>query len=280
MRTERPQLSAGHPVHGRPLPYIARHPGEGEKPRKAASITRRLTSINAAHKERGLDSPATMNHRLVADTLHGIRRTLGVAQTRKKPLTRDRIVKLLGALEGPIAAARDKALLLIGFAGSLRRFELAALRVEEVAWHGKGITLLIPRSKTDQEGEGREVEIPLGTHALTCPVMALENWLKISGVKAGQLFRRVGQHGNVGEALDKDSIGRIVKRLVRRARLANPDSYGGHSLRAGFVTEAAANGATDRQIMKHTGHKSIAMVHRYMREDQKDRQAAAGRLGL
>jgi len=79
-------------------------PPEGEKPRKAATITRRLTSINAAHKEKGLDSPATMNHRLVADTLHGIRRTLGVAQTRKKPLTRDRIVKLLGALEGPIAA--------------------------------------------------------------------------------------------------------------------------------------------------------------------------------
>jgi integrase len=255
-------------------------PPDGEKPRKAATITRRLTSINAAHKEKGLDSPATMNHRLVADTLHGIRRSLGVAQTRKKPLTRDRIVKLLGALEGPIAAARDKALLLIGFAGSLRRSELAALRVEQVTWHRKGITLAIPRSKTDQEGQGREVEILLGVHDLTCPVMALENWLKISSVKSGYVFRRVGQHGNVGEALDKDSIGRIVKRLVRRAKLATPESYGGHSLRAGFVTEASANGATDLQIMKQTGHKSIAMVHRYAREDQKDRQAAAGKLGL
>ena len=228
-----------HALDGGPLPHLARQTPEGEKPRKAATITRRLTSINAAHKEKGLDSPATMNHRLVADTLHGIRRTLGVAQTRKKPLTRDRIVKLLGALDGPIAAARDKALLLIGFAGSLRRSELAALRVEEITWHRKGITLLIPRSKTDQEGEGREVEILLGVHDQTCPVMALENWLKISGVKAGQVFRRVGQHGNVGEALDKDSIGRIVKRLVRRAKLANPESYGGHSLRAGFVTEAS-----------------------------------------
>ena len=255
-------------------------PGEGEKPRKAATITRRLTSINAAHKETGLDSPATMNHRLVADTLHGIRRNIGVAQTRKKPLTRDRIVKLIGSLVGPIAAARDKALLLIGFAGSLRRSELAALKVDEVTWHRKGITLFIPRSKTDQEGEGREVEIPLGSQDLTCPVMALENWLKISGVKTGQVFRRVGQYGNVGKGLDKDSIGRIVKRAVRRAKLANPESYGGHSLRAGFVTEASANGATDRQIMKQTGHKSIAMVHRYAREDQKDRQAAAGKLGL
>jgi integrase len=255
-------------------------PGEGEKPRKAATITRRLTSINAAHKRAGLDSPATMNHRLVADTLHGIRRTLGVAQMRKKPLTRDRIVKLIGALEGPIAAARDKALVLVGFAGSLRRSELAAIRVEDLAWHRKGVTISIPRSKTDQEGEGREVEILLGVHDLTCPVMALENWLKISLVKEGQVFRRVGLHGNVGPALNKDSIGRIVKRLVRRAKIANPEAYGGHSLRAGFVTEASANGATDREIMKQTGHKSIAMVHRYARADQKDRQAAVGKLGL
>lgn len=281
------------------LTSLAR-PREGEKPRKAATITRRLTAINAAHKRADLDSPATMNHRLVADTLHGIRRTLGVAQTRKMPLTLDRIVRLLRALPdssadsgpdsarnsprdslpGPIAAARDRALLLIGFAGGLRRSELAALRVEELARHPRGITLSIPRSKTDQEGEGREVEIPLGAHEQTCPVLALENWLKISGVNQGYVFRRIGRHGNVGPALDKDSVGRIVKKLVRRARLAHPEAYGGHSLRAGFVTEASANGATDRQIMKQTGHKSIVMVHRYAREDQKDRQAAAGKLGL
>ncbi|MGA2085897.1 MAG: hypothetical protein ABSG60_10295 [Terracidiphilus sp.] len=107
------------------------------KGRKAETITRRLTSINSADKMAGLDSPATMNHRLVANTLHGIRRTLGTAQTRKKPLTRDRIVNLLGVLEGLIAAARDKAPVLIGFAGSLRRSELAASRVEHLAWHSK-----------------------------------------------------------------------------------------------------------------------------------------------
>jgi integrase len=103
-----------------------------------------------------------MNHRLMADTLHGIRRTLGVAQTRKKPLARDRIVKLLGALVGSIIVERDKAPALIGFAGSLRRSEFAALREEHLTWHGNGITLAIPRSKTDQEGQGREVDILLG----------------------------------------------------------------------------------------------------------------------
>ena len=98
----------------------------------------------------------------MADTLHGIRRTLGVAQTRKKPLARDRIVKLLGALVGSIIVERDKAPALIGFAGSLRRSEFAALREEHLTWHGNGITLAIPRSKTDQEGQGREVDILLG----------------------------------------------------------------------------------------------------------------------
>jgi integrase len=110
--------------------------------------------------------------------------------------------------------------------------------------------------------------------------MALENWMKIGCIKSGPVFRQVGQHGNVGKDLDKDGIGRIVKRLVRRAKLSAPESYGGHSLRAGFVTEASENGATDKQIMKQTGHKSVAMVHRYMREDEKDRQAAASKLGL
>ena len=262
--------------------YIAHlaSPGEGESPRKAATISRRLTSINTVHKMGGLDSPATMNHRLVAATFHGIRRTLGTAQTRKKPLTRERLIKIFDALEGPIAAARDKALLLIGFAGALRRSELAAMRFEDVIWHRKGITIRLPRSKTDQEAVGREVEILWGVHDQTCPVMALENWLKIAQVKDGPVFRSVGQYGKVGGGLHPNSIGRLVKDLVRKAKISAPESYGGHSLRAGFVTEASANGATDGQIMKQTGHTSLAMVRRYARADQQDKQSAESKLGL
>ncbi|MHB2008337.1 MAG: tyrosine-type recombinase/integrase [Acidobacteriaceae bacterium] len=136
------------------------------------------------------------------------------------------------------------------------------------------------QSKTDQEKKGREVEILYGIHDRTCPVLALDRWLTIVGITDGHVLRRVGRHGNVGPSLDKDSIGRIVQRLVRRANLGNPKDYGGHSLRAGFVTEASANGATDRKIMKQTGHKTVAMIHRYAREDQADRQSAESKLGL
>jgi integrase len=262
--------------------YIAAmaDPPVGGKAFKASTISRRLSSINTAHKAAGFDSPARMDKVLVAETLHGIRRIHGTAPSMKKPLTLDRIVKILGTLEGPIAAARDKALLLLGFVGGLRRSEMAALRVEHLTKHRTGYTIRIPRSKTDQEGKGREIEIVVGTNELTCPVLALENWMAMAPVKDGYLLRSVGQYGSVGQSLDKDSIGAIIKRLVKRARLAHPEEYGGHSLRAGFVTEASANGATDRQIMRQTGHKSRAMIDRYSREDRKDRQIAASKLGL
>jgi integrase len=255
-------------------------PRPGEKARKVATITRRLTGINAAHHLAGFDSPARMSHRAVQGVYQGIRRELGTAQTRKRPLTRERIVKVLGNLEGPIAAARDKALLLIGFAGALRRSELAALRFEDLVWHKRGLTINIPRSKTDQESQGREVEILWGTNDRTCPILALEDWLKVANIENGFVFRSVGQYGSVGKGMHPDSIGRRVKELVRRAKIANPKEYGGHSLRAGFVTEASANGATNDQIMKQTGHTNEAMVRRYARGDQQDKQIAEGKLGL
>jgi integrase len=255
-------------------------PRPGEKKRKVATITRRLTAINAAHHLAGLDSPARMNHLAVQGVYQGIRRELGTAQTRKRPLTHERIVKVLGTLEGPIAAARDKALLLIGFAGALRRSELAAMRVEDLTWHKRGLTINIPKSKTDQTSQGRDVEIMWGMNDQTCPLLALEDWLKIARIEDGFVIRSVGQYGSVGKGMHPDSIGKRVKDLVRRAKIANPKEYGGHSLRAGFVTEASANGATNNQIMKQTGHTSEAMVRRYARGDQQDKQTAAGKLGL
>jgi integrase len=255
-------------------------PPLGEKPRKVATITRRLTAINGAHHLAGFDSPARMSHQAVQGVYQGIRRELGTAQTRKRPLTRERIVKVLDTLEGPIAAARDKVLLLIGFAAAMRRSELAAMRVEDLHWHKRGLTINIPKSKTDQTSQGRDVEILWGSNDRTCPLLALEDWLKIARIENGFVIRSVGQYGSVGKRMHPDSIGKRVKELVRRARITNPKEYGGHSLRSGFVTEASANGATNGQIMKQTGHTSEAMVRRYARGDQEDKQTAEGKLGL
>jgi integrase len=222
-------------------------PKVGQKPWSVATITRRFSSINTAHKVAGFKPPAKMDDPHLADTFHGICRKLGKKQNAKKPLTLDLIVKVIDSLESPVAAARDKALLLVGFVGALRRSELAAMRVEDLHQHRKGYTITLPRSKTDQEGEGREIDILMGAHDLSCPVLALENWLSVGDIRDGFVFRSVGAYGNVGASLTSNSIGQNVKRLVRRAKIDNPEEYGGHSLRAGFVTEASANGASDRR---------------------------------
>lgn len=189
--------------------------------------------------------------------------------------------QLLDALAPPIAAARDKVILLVGFAGGLRESELAAIEIRHLGWHAKGVTIKIERSKTDQEGAGREVEIPFGLHPETCPAAAIRHWMAISGIASGFLLRRVDAFGNIGKTkLHPTSIGCIVQRLAARAGFARPKDYAGHSLRAGFVTEASANGAMDRQIMRQTGHKSRAMIDRYSRQERCDRQAAASKLGL
>ncbi len=129
-----------------------------------------LRVINLVHKTAGFQAPSNQSGRIAATTLRGIRRTIGIKQVQKEPLTSDGIQKILNSLDGPIGAARDKALLLIGFAGALRRSELAAMNCADLRRHGKGITIYLPHSKTGQEGMGREVEIPYGDQDRTCAV--------------------------------------------------------------------------------------------------------------
>jgi integrase len=265
--------------------YIAHlsKPEGNEKPRTVATITRRLSSINTMHKAARYRPPAKMDDPVLAETYHGICRLLGTRQQRKQPLTLDKIVRLLDAVRTtdlPVAGARDRALILVGFVGAFRRSELAAMRVEDLVRHRRGYTIRIPRSKTDQTGEGREVEILYGAQERTCPVLALENWFESGAIREGFVFRQVGLYGELRGGLSPAAVAEIVKRLVRRAHLETPENYGGHSLRAGFVTEASANGASDREIMRQTGHRSRAMIDRYARAEQRDRQSAVSKLGV
>ena len=247
---------------------------------RPSTITRRLTSITKAHQAHGLVSAATVSELAVRETLKGIRRTLGTAQKGKLPLLTADLLQVLAHLPPDLAGSRDRALLLVGYAGAFRRSELAALQLEDVAWVDEGAVLTLKRSKTDQEGQGRHVAVPRGAHQQTCPVRALRTWIGQAKILAGPLFRPVDRHGKLRKGrLHPDAVGEIVKRALGRAGFET-GKYGGHSLRAGFATQAAKNGATAFDIMRQTGHRSVGMVSRYVREAQIFRDAPAGRLGL
>jgi len=237
-----------------------------------ATLQHRLIAIHQAHTDKGFDSPT--RDRLVKRTMQGIRRTYGVAQRRVKALVKDDLLELLVmvAKQKPLKAARDRAVLLVGFAGAFRRSELVALTVEDITPHAHGIELLIRRSKIDQEGEGRTVFVPLAKSEERCPVKALQAWLELAGIGSGPIFRRINRHdGLVGDAaLTGQSVALILKAAVTSSKgIDAAKVVSGHSLRAGFVTEAATVGMQTSTIMGQTGHKSLEMVMRYIRPAQK-----------
>jgi integrase len=186
---------------------------------------------------------------------------------------------MVAALPPGVIGIRDKALLLVGFAGALRRSELVALTVADLDFTPEGLVVALRRSKTDQEGKGRKIGIPPG-RARTCPVRALQDWLEAAGIGEGAVFRGVNRHGQVA---DKPLTGRSVARIIQRAaERAGLDStrFAGHSLRAGLVTTAAKAGKPTHSIMAQTGHKSVGMVQKYIREAKLFEENAAAGIGL
>jgi site-specific recombinase XerD len=247
---------------------------------RPATLRRRLTVIGLAHQAAGRPSPASMQQTLVGETLKGIRRTLGTAQTGKRPFYTGQVRAMIGALPENLQGLRDRALLLMGFAGGFRRSELAGLAVEDIAHEKDGLVATLRRSKTDQEGRGRKVALPYGAHPETCPVRAYRDWLEAAGLQQGPVFREVDRHGRLQtKPLHKDSVGLIVKRAAARIGL-NAAEYAGHSLRAGLATQAYLNGANELAIMQQTGHRSLATVRKYIREQSLFRDNPAGKLGL
>jgi integrase len=232
-----------------------------------STLQHRLIAIHRAHTDVGLVSPAMDS--LVKRTMQGIRRTVGTKQRQVLPLVKDDLLELIVHVERqrPMKAARDKALLLVGFSGAFRRSELVALRYEDMTRFEGGVELLIRRSKTDQEGAGRTVFIP-HARGSRCPVKALMNWLSMAGVVSGPLFRAINRHDQVvsDSALTPQSVALIVKSSVRMmAGETAAKNVAGHSLRAGYCTEAATVGLQPYQIREQTGHRSDVTLARYIR---------------
>lgn len=240
--------------------YISSLAATGMKP---ATITRRLSAISQAHRMAHLESPT--QSQLVRMTAAGIRRTLGTAPRQARPILVDDLKAMLAALPDDLRGLRDRALLLIGFAGGFRRSELVGLDVEDVAEEVEGLRVRIRRSKTDQEGMGREIGIVRGRHPLSDPVATLTAWREAAAITSGPIFREVDRGDRVGsERLSDRAVARIVKIAAERAGI-DPATVSGHSLRAGLATSAAAAGAPERTIMRTTGHRSEAMVRKYIR---------------
>ncbi len=244
---------------------------------KPASIGLALVAVRAAHKAAGVEHATS--HPAVVATMKGIRRRLGTAPRRAAPVVVDELRAMVDALPDGLVAVRDRALLVVGMAGALRRSELVALNVSDVTETADGLVLTIRRAKTDQEAQGTRIGLPYGSHAATCPVRALRAWREASGIADGAVFRSVDRHGNVGQRLGGAEVGRVVKRSAARAGL-DAARYSGHSLRAGLATSAARAGRSDRAIMRQGRWSSRAMVDRYVREADLWRENAAAGIGL
>lgn len=238
--------------------YLANHAGV----LSAATLARRLVSISKAHTTQGYPSPARDD--LVRATLRGIRHTHGSAQRQVAPAVREDILSMVAGLQG-VKGLRDQALLLVGFAGAFRRSELVSLQLSDIEWVQQGFIAHLRFSKTDQQGIGRKVAIPYA-RGTSCPVRALQGWIEVAGISVGPIFRSVSKGGVVSEVgLTPQAVALIVKERAKAVGL-DPRNYSGHSLRAGLITSAAKLGVSSWKIRQQTGHKSDAMLGRYIRD--------------
>jgi integrase len=242
---------------------VARYLATHAESLSMATLARRIVGIRRAHVFGGFPDPTKAE--LVRLTLRGVRRLHGRPQRRVAPLRLEHLADIVSRLGSEKRDLRDRALLLVGFAGAFRRSELTAIDCSQIELRERGIVITLPRSKTDQEGRGRHVAI-VRVGGPICPVAALDGWLTTSGITDGPLFRSVSKAGRVlGKPLSASAVAIIVKQRAAQIGL-DPQRYSGHSPRAGFATSAAAAGLPVWKIKGQTGHVSDAVVGRYIRE--------------
>ena len=222
---------------------------------KFSTLKRRLASISVIHRLSGhyIDT----KHPMITENLMGIKRVKGSHQKAKKPILINELKLIVNAIDkdkNEKNRFKNKALILVGFAGGFRRSELVAIVNEDVDFVPEGVKIFVKRSKTDQSGEGMTKGIPYFLNANYCPVISLKNWIEKSEIKSGKIF----------DMSDK-SVALTIKKYTALVGL-DSNKYSGHSLRSGFATSAAELGAEERSIMAMTGHKTTQMVRRYIQE--------------
>ena len=235
---------------------------------KISTLRRRLVSIGIVHKLKGhyLDT----KHPIIIENLMGIKRKKGSIQSGKKPILINHLKQIINVIDEQkiekIKKLRNKTLVLIGFGGGFRRTELISINHEDIDFVQEGVKITVRRSKTDQYGEGMIKGLPFFSNGKYCPVTNLKNWLILSKIKTGPIFRRFAKGSILTRyRLTDQSVVLIIKDCLKLAGIEN-QNFAGHSLRSGFATVAAESGADERSIMAMTGHKTTQMVRRYIRE--------------
>jgi len=240
---------------------------------KTATIVRRVTALSKAHEAIGTSNPTKSE--IVRATMRGIKRTIGTASREAKPVLREDLFQMLECMGDSTKEKRDKAILLLGFAGAFRRSELIGLDVADIEHVRQGIIVTLRRSKTDQTGAGYKLGIPFG-RSRWCPVKHLADWLDHAKIEAGPIFRGINRHGHVADQrLSGEAVSIIVKERAEAAGF-DPNAYSGHSLRAGLATSAVIAGVSTLSIRRTTRHASDQMLARYVRVGDMFTDNAAG----
>ena len=238
------------------------------KEAKMSTLKRRLVSIGVIHKLKGhyLDT----KHPSIIENIMGIKRRKGSTQTGKKPISINNLKLIINVIDQQykqeIKKLRDRTIILIGFSGGFRRNEIVSLDYDDLDFVPEGLKINIRRSKTDQFGEGSIKALPYFDNSQFCPVLSLKNWLNISKINSGPLFRRFSKGSKLSQnRLTDQTVALLIKEYLKLAGIESKN-YSGHSLRSGFATSAAESGVEERSIMAMTGHKSTEMVRRYIKE--------------
>lgn len=234
---------------------------------RLSTVDMRMRAVRHYHRAADLPSPIDES---VREFLRNAARDLCEKSQGKEALTVAHLRKISQALLklGTPRDIRDRAVILLGFASGWRRSELVSLDLRDVRWMKGGLTLRLGKSKTDQTGRGRLIAVQFGERDLTCPILALQQWLALRGSWAGPLFVQVGSKQEPSERrLRPDAVRRGVKRALELIGVP-ADLFGAHSLRAGMITAAAEAGATETSIMQRSGHRCPSTLQRYIRPAQ------------
>ena len=244
--------------------FVASQASNGLNP---STLTRRLAAIRLVHLGAGHASPH--NTIQVTEVMRGIRRDWRRPPDRKAPANVEEIKKMVDAVEPQTnKGLRDRALLLFGFAGALRRSELVALNSWNLEYRAEGLKVTIEVSKTDQEAQGQTIAIVRQPGSPYCPVQAVDNWLTVAGNESGALFRRMRRGDKIGTTrLSAQSVAIVIKHYAKKVGL-DSSRYSGHSLRRGFLTSAARNRANIFKMADQSRHKSLDVLRQYVQEEE------------